>query len=106
MDTATWNTAFFLNLRNLPAKPAEEAQKHRQQYEEMVVQAKKRGDGVSFLQKKAVKLMAMSEPEVYLCHSVFLCHEGFVLPFKEGSIQKREKDKSSFIKKPQEFSFK
>uniref|UniRef100_A0A8C9G738 Rab-GAP TBC domain-containing protein n=1 Tax=Pavo cristatus TaxID=9049 RepID=A0A8C9G738_PAVCR len=27
---------------NLPAKPAEEAQKHRQQYEEMVVQAKKR----------------------------------------------------------------
>lgn len=31
--------------RNLPAKPAEEAQKHRQQYEEMVVQAKKRGNG-------------------------------------------------------------
>lgn len=31
--------------RNLPAKPAEEAQKHRQQYEEMVVQAKKRGRG-------------------------------------------------------------
>ncbi|TTB70996.1 TBC1 domain family member 14 [Bagarius yarrelli] len=29
-------------LRNLPAKPAEEAQKHRQQYEEMVAQAKKR----------------------------------------------------------------
>ena len=29
---------------NLPAKPAEEAQKHRQQYEEMVAQAKKRGD--------------------------------------------------------------
>ncbi|MGH0155422.1 UNVERIFIED_CONTAM: hypothetical protein FKN15_029802 [Acipenser sinensis] len=28
--------------RNLPAKPAEEAQKHRQQYEEMVAQAKKR----------------------------------------------------------------
>uniref|UniRef100_H0WUP7 TBC1 domain family member 14 n=2 Tax=Otolemur garnettii TaxID=30611 RepID=H0WUP7_OTOGA len=27
---------------NLPAKPADEAQKHRQQYEEMVVQAKKR----------------------------------------------------------------
>ena len=29
--------------RNLPAKPAEEAQKHRQQYEEMVVLAKRRG---------------------------------------------------------------
>ncbi|XP_023994139.1 TBC1 domain family member 14, partial [Salvelinus sp. IW2-2015] len=29
-------------LLNLPAKPAEEAQKHRQQYEEMVAQAKKR----------------------------------------------------------------
>ncbi|KAE8278889.1 TBC1 domain family member 14 [Larimichthys crocea] len=29
-------------LCNLPAKPAEEAQKHRQQYEEMVAQAKKR----------------------------------------------------------------
>lgn len=29
---------------NLPAKPAEEAQKHRQQYEEMVAQAKKRGE--------------------------------------------------------------
>lgn len=28
---------------NLPAKPADEAQKHRQQYEEMVAQAKKRG---------------------------------------------------------------
>lgn len=28
---------------NLPAKPAEEAQKHRQQYEEMVALAKKRG---------------------------------------------------------------
>ncbi|TNN27689.1 TBC1 domain family member 14 [Liparis tanakae] len=27
---------------NLPAKPAEEAQKHRLQYEEMVAQAKKR----------------------------------------------------------------
>uniref|UniRef100_A0A8C9G665 Rab-GAP TBC domain-containing protein n=2 Tax=Pavo cristatus TaxID=9049 RepID=A0A8C9G665_PAVCR len=31
-----------LGSENLPAKPAEEAQKHRQQYEEMVVQAKKR----------------------------------------------------------------
>lgn len=30
--------------RNLPAKPEEEAQKHRQQYEEMVAQAKKRGN--------------------------------------------------------------
>lgn len=29
---------------NLPAKPAEEALKHRQQYEEMVAQAKKRGE--------------------------------------------------------------
>lgn len=36
---------YFLS-RNLPAKPAEEAQKHRQQYEEMVVQAKKRGNAV------------------------------------------------------------
>lgn len=72
----------------------------------MVVQAKKRGDGISFLQKKAIKLMAVSKLEIYLCHSVFLCHEGFVLPFREESIQKREKDKSSFIKKPQEFSFK
>lgn len=36
---------YFLS-RNLPAKPAEEAQKHRQQYEEMVVQAKKRGNTV------------------------------------------------------------
>lgn len=37
--------AFSLNVcRNLPAKPEEEAQKHRQEYEEMVAQAKKRGD--------------------------------------------------------------
>lgn len=37
-------TALILEDRpaNLPAKPAEEAQKHRQQYEAMVVQAKKR----------------------------------------------------------------
>ncbi|XP_058157280.1 TBC1 domain family member 14 isoform X2 [Dasypus novemcinctus] len=37
-------TALILEDRpaNLPAKPAEEAQKHRQQYEEMVVQAKRR----------------------------------------------------------------
>uniref|UniRef100_A0A674B7N3 TBC1 domain family member 14 n=1 Tax=Salmo trutta TaxID=8032 RepID=A0A674B7N3_SALTR len=37
-------TALILEDRpaNLPAKPAEEAQKHRQQYEEMVTQAKKR----------------------------------------------------------------
>ncbi|XP_045081177.1 TBC1 domain family member 14-like isoform X3 [Coregonus clupeaformis] len=37
-------TALILEDRpaNLPAKPAEEAQKHRQQYEEMVAQAKKR----------------------------------------------------------------
>ncbi|XP_053528313.1 TBC1 domain family member 14 isoform X3 [Artibeus jamaicensis] len=37
-------TALILEDRpaNLPAKPAEEAQRHRQQYEEMVVQAKKR----------------------------------------------------------------
>uniref|UniRef100_A0A8C5VWY3 Rab-GAP TBC domain-containing protein n=1 Tax=Microcebus murinus TaxID=30608 RepID=A0A8C5VWY3_MICMU len=37
-------TALTLEDRpaNLPAKPAEEAQEHRQQYEEMVVQAKKR----------------------------------------------------------------
>ncbi|XP_036020592.1 TBC1 domain family member 14 isoform X2 [Mus musculus] len=37
-------TALILEDRpaNLPAKPAEEAQKHRQQYEEMVLQAKKR----------------------------------------------------------------
>lgn len=33
----------FVCSSNLPAKPAEEAQKHRQQYEEMVAQAKKRG---------------------------------------------------------------
>ena len=33
---------------NLPAKPAEEAQKHRQQYEEMVAQAKKRGEESRF----------------------------------------------------------
>jgi len=30
----------------------------------MVVQAKKRGDGVSFLQKKTVKLMAISKLEI------------------------------------------
>lgn len=47
----TVNIIFF---RNLPAKPAEEAQKHRQQYEEMVVQAKKRGDGISCLQIQKV----------------------------------------------------
>ncbi|KAF4088685.1 hypothetical protein AMELA_G00057480 [Ameiurus melas] len=37
-------TALILEHRpaNLPAKPAEEAQKHKQQYEEMVAQAKKR----------------------------------------------------------------
>uniref|UniRef100_A0A665TVK9 Rab-GAP TBC domain-containing protein n=1 Tax=Echeneis naucrates TaxID=173247 RepID=A0A665TVK9_ECHNA len=37
-------TALILEDRpaNLPAKPVEEAQKHRQQYEEMVAQAKKR----------------------------------------------------------------
>ncbi|XP_061565474.1 TBC1 domain family member 14 isoform X2 [Cololabis saira] len=37
-------TALILEDRpaNLPAKPAEEAQKHRQQYEEMVAQAKKK----------------------------------------------------------------
>ncbi|KAM6150174.1 TBC1 domain family member 14 isoform 1-T1 [Erethizon dorsatum] len=37
-------TALILEDRpaNLPAKPADEAQKHRQQYEEMVAQAKKR----------------------------------------------------------------
>ncbi|XP_026990040.1 TBC1 domain family member 14 isoform X3 [Tachysurus fulvidraco] len=37
-------TALILEHRpaNLPAKPAEEAQKHRQQYEEMVAHAKKR----------------------------------------------------------------
>lgn len=37
-------TALILEHRpaHLPAKPAEEAQKHKQQYEEMVVQAKKR----------------------------------------------------------------
>ncbi|XP_054994343.1 TBC1 domain family member 14 isoform X2 [Sorex araneus] len=37
-------TALILEHRpaNLPAKPAEEAEKHQQQYEEMVVQAKKR----------------------------------------------------------------
>nr|XP_046237172.1 TBC1 domain family member 14 isoform X2 [Scatophagus argus] len=37
-------TALILEDRpaNLPAKPAEESQKHRQQYEEMVAQAKKR----------------------------------------------------------------
>lgn len=34
----------FVLCSNLPAKPAEEAQKHRQQYEEMVAQAKKRGE--------------------------------------------------------------
>lgn len=34
----------FVRYSNLPAKPAEEAQKHRQQYEEMVAQAKKRGE--------------------------------------------------------------
>lgn len=34
----------FVCDSNLPAKSAEEAQKHRQQYEEMVAQAKKRGE--------------------------------------------------------------
>lgn len=34
----------YVCYSNLPAKPAEEAQKHRQQYEEMVAQAKKRGE--------------------------------------------------------------
>ena len=36
---------------NLPAKPAEEAQKHRQQYEEMVAQAKKRGEWMTTAQR-------------------------------------------------------
>lgn len=34
----------FVCDSNLPAKPVEEAQKHRQQYEEMVALAKKRGE--------------------------------------------------------------
>ncbi len=34
----------YVCYSNLPAKPADEAQKHRQQYEEMVAQAKKRGE--------------------------------------------------------------
>ena len=34
----------FVCDSNLPAKSAEEAQKHRQQYEEMVAQVKKRGE--------------------------------------------------------------
>lgn len=36
----------YVCYSNLPAKPVEEAQKHRQQYEEMVAQAKKRGEAV------------------------------------------------------------
>lgn len=39
----------FACCSNLPAKPAEEAQKHRQQYEEMVAQAKKRGKEHAFV---------------------------------------------------------
>lgn len=39
----------ILCCSNLPAKPAEEAQKHRQQYEEMVAQAKKRGKERTFV---------------------------------------------------------
>jgi len=63
---------FFENLRNLPAKPAEEAQKHRQQYEEMVVQAKKRGDGISCLQRREVNLRGISKTEMHVCQSVAL----------------------------------
>lgn len=47
-ESARSLTRFFALMfvcdSNLPAKPAEEAQKHRQQYEEMVAQAKKRGE--------------------------------------------------------------
>lgn len=35
--------AHFL-LSNLPAKPEEEAQRHRQEYDEMVAEAKRRGN--------------------------------------------------------------
>lgn len=67
-------TALILEDRpaNLPAKPAEEAQKHRQQYEEMVVQAKKRGDGISYLQRRKVNLRGISKPDMHLCQSVAL----------------------------------
>lgn len=97
---ANFKHCFFINLRNLPAKPAEEAQKHRQQYEEMVVQAKKRGDGISCLQRRALKLRGFSKPEIHLCQSGFLLNERLAPPFKRKSIQGRGKDKSSFIKKP------
>ncbi|XP_075713878.1 TBC1 domain family member 14 isoform X1 [Rhinoderma darwinii] len=50
-------TALILEDRpaNLPAKPAEEAQKHRQEYEEMVAQAKRREFKEAQRKKKQLK---------------------------------------------------
>ncbi|KAK5893808.1 TBC1 domain family member 14 isoform X1 [Pseudochaenichthys georgianus] len=59
-------TALILEDRpaNLPAKPAEEAQKHRQQYEEMVAQAKKRELKEAQKRKKQLEVRCKLEESI------------------------------------------
>nr|XP_029522987.1 TBC1 domain family member 14 isoform X2 [Oncorhynchus nerka] len=59
-------TALILEARpaNLPAKPAEEAQKHRQQYEEMVAQAKKRELKEAQKRRKQLELRCKVEESI------------------------------------------
>ncbi|XP_052315281.1 TBC1 domain family member 14-like isoform X2 [Oncorhynchus keta] len=59
-------TALILEARpaNLPAKPAEEAQKHRQQYEEMVAQAKKRELKEAQKKRKQLELRCKVEESI------------------------------------------
>ncbi|KAL7875453.1 hypothetical protein AOLI_G00104160 [Acnodon oligacanthus] len=59
-------TALILEHRpaNLPAKPAEEAEKHQQQYEEMVAQAKKRELREAQKRKKQLEDRAKQEESI------------------------------------------
>jgi len=56
----------FVCYSNLPAKPAEEAQKHRLQYEEMVAHAKKRGESARFLSRSFWRFLSSSTPRPLL----------------------------------------
>ncbi|KAG9274735.1 TBC1 domain family member 14 [Astyanax mexicanus] len=72
-------TALILEQRppNLPAKPAEEAEKHQQQYEEMVAQAKKRELKEAQKRKKQLEDRVKQEESI---GNAALCWSQEILP--------------------------
>ena len=76
------------SCRNLPAKSVEEAQRHRQEYEEMVAEAKKRGISTPAI-PSTLSVSSLSPPQTCLSSCLTDCL--LPVPSELKEAQKKQK---------------